>query len=256
MRAVPSGLAPRPVLRSEYLGNDYFAMVLGLAFVLHIAAIFGYYLVPTTQVMDIPVRALNIRLGDGEVQLQEGQAQPQPTVPNTSQVENAVTKLSRPETHEKAAATPTPKPAEKTPVAKAETAPDVLPTPKSIQPRQFVRSAPASVGTQSNLGNSTAKNAEIQSRYEQAISLWIEKFKVYPADARMNNLQGSTVVRIRIDRRGTIRYSALERSTGFLELDRAALDMVRRANPVPAVPSDYPTGDMFEFLIPVNFHIE
>jgi len=28
---------------------------------------------------------------------------------------------------------------------------------------------------------------------------------------------------------------------------------VRRANPVPAVPADYPAGNLIEFLFPVNF---
>ena len=29
-----------------------------------------------------------------------------------------------------------------------------------------------------------------------------------------------------------------------------------RANPVPAVPNDYPRGDLMEFLIPVSFHLQ
>jgi periplasmic protein TonB len=245
--------------RGEYLGNEHFLAVLLLSLLLHVAALLGYYLVPKAKVIDIPVRALNIRLGDGEAQLQEGQAQPQPSVPNTAAVEANMSKLTRDTTQEKAAPKPQPKPPETKPVAKQEPAPDAMAVPKSPQaPRQYVRStpAPSSRSAEATLGNSTASNAEIKSRYEQAISLWIEKFKVYPADARMQGLQGSTVIRIRIDRRGTIRYSALEGSTGYIELDRAALDMVRRANPVPAVPNDYPAGDMFEFLIPVNFHIE
>jgi len=94
------------------------------------------------------------------------------------------------------------------------------------------------------------------SRYEQLISLWIQKFKLYPADAKTQGLQGDTVVRIRIDRQGNIRYYILEHSTGIPSLDRAAIDMIRRANPVPAVPNDYPSGDLIEFLIPVNFSLK
>ncbi len=91
------------------------------------------------------------------------------------------------------------------------------------------------------------------SHYEQLISLWIQKFKIYPAEARSQGMQGETVVRIRIDRQGNIRYYVLEHSTGYQVLDRAAIDMIRRANPVPAVPADYPKGDLMEFLIPVGF---
>ncbi|MBY0406569.1 MAG: energy transducer TonB, partial [Rickettsiales bacterium] len=121
--------------------------------------------------------------------------------------------------------------------------------------KQFVRTSNAQAKGSSR-ANSTAKEAELMSRYEQLISLWIEKFKQYPMEARMQGLQGETVVRIRIDRKGNIRYYILENSTGHQELDRAAIEMVRRANPVPAVPNDYPRGDLIEFLIPVNFHLQ
>jgi protein TonB len=126
--------------------------------------------------------------------------------------------------------------------------------------KQFVRTnamqAPSAKGNGSVMGNSTAKEAEMMSRYEQLISLWIEKFKKYPDEARSQGMQGETVVRIRIDRQGTVRYYILERSTGHQVLDKAAIDMVKRANPVPAVPNDYPQGDLIEFLIPVNFHLQ
>jgi hypothetical protein len=29
--------------------------------------------------------------------------------------------------------------------------------------------------------------------------------------------------------------------------------MIRRANPVPAIPADYPAGNLIEFLIPITF---
>ena len=31
--------------------------------------------------------------------------------------------------------------------------------------------------------------------------------------------------------------------------------VIRRANPVPPVPADYPAGDQFAFRIPVNFSV-
>ena len=64
------------------------------------------------------------------------------------------------------------------------------------------------------------------------------------------------MVRIRIDRHGNIHYYELEHSTGYEMLDKAAIDMIRRANPVPAVPSDYPQGELLEFLIPVNYQLQ
>ncbi len=131
-----------------------------------------------------------------------------------------------------------------------------------VSERQFVRdlAAPTPVAKpeeKSPMGNSASKEAEVLARYEQLISMWIQKFKQYPNTAKSAGMQGETVVRIRIDRRGNVRYYTLERSTGHAELDRAAVDMIRRANPVPAVPADYPAGgEVLEFLIPVNFQLQ
>jgi protein TonB len=128
-----------------------------------------------------------------------------------------------------------------------------------VQAHQFVRDdaaqAAASNVTEASAGNS-AHDAEMVAHYEQLISQWIQKFKIYPDDARTQGTQGETVVRVRIDRHGNIRYYALEYSTGSPLLDHAAIDMIRRANPVPAVPTDYPQGEIMEFLIPVSFNLQ
>jgi periplasmic protein TonB len=233
-------------------------------------------MMPATEVMDIPVRALSIKLGDGEPMSAEAQKMAEQNNLNQTAVENIITKIAREQDMEaqeraKSVLAPMDKAIEKDnetlPKAldKAIAGADTAQVQDSAQKlsaiaKQFVRNnnvqAPSSKGTGNVLGNSTAKEAELMSRYEQLISMWIEKFKLYPNEARAQGMQGETVVRIRIDRKGNIRYYILERSTGYQVLDRAAIDMVKRANPVPSVPNDYPPGDLIEFLIPVNFHLQ
>lgn len=246
----------------EYLGYNYFAVTFVLAVILHLMAFLGYNMMPHIRIIDIPVRALNIRLGDSDVQqIQEEEQDQQPISANSKQVESVIEKLVRKTTEEKIvkkAPVPVPvAPKIKEAISPAFKTPEFV--DKSNSPRQFVRAMPAEKNDNgidgSILGNSADSKAIIKTRYEQTISLWIRKFKLYPDSARSGEMQGNTVVRIRIDRRGNIRYSALEVSTGYEELDRAALDMVRRANPVPAVPESYPDGEMFEFLIPVSFKL-
>jgi len=242
----------------EYLDNRYFLLTLMAAVLLHLSAIYAWHLLPGTQVVEIPISALNIKLGDGD---ETPDVQPA----NKNDVEDVISKMVQPQeldAHK-------PDTSAKNPAAQAlDKAMAVPPESSALAQesahklagiaRQFVRAN----GTQANSKNAapaagnSAKEAEMMSRYEQLISLWIEKFKLYPADARAQGMQGETVVRIRIDRQGNIRYYILERSTGFQPLDAAAIDMVKRANPVPAVPNDYPKGDLIEFLIPVNFHLQ
>lgn len=214
------------------LSDRHFAMVVGLAFLLHLSAFVAWSVSPKQAVQEISIRSMNIRLGDGDDTPPEAMNElPAAPATNAPQVEAIIDQVAQ------EAAKPQPQ-------APADGA------------RQYVRETnmPRAKTTEKK-GKGGAKDAEIMSRYTQMISLWIQKFKVYPEEARQQGLKGSTVVRIRIDRRGNIRYYALERSTGIEALDKAALDMIKRANPVPAVPADYPEGESFEFLVPVNFSL-
>ncbi|MFO0388826.1 MAG: energy transducer TonB [Alphaproteobacteria bacterium] len=260
---------------AEMLGSNHFAVAVAAAVALHMLALFIYHISPKTQVIDIPVRALNIKLSEDDLLTEEEIKLATPTNSNYSQVENTITRLVRSQEAEAAR--------EKSVVKSIDKAFDnvvKIPTDKKLYKfdmrsegvksaapvmpvvaRQFVRdlAAPTPVAKpeQAPLSNSASKEAEVLARYEQLISMWIQKFKQYPNAAKSAGMQGETVVRIRIDRRGNVKYYSLERSTGHADLDRAAVDMIRRANPVPAAPADYPTGgEVLEFLIPVNFQLQ
>lgn len=100
-------------------------------------------------------------------------------------------------------------------------------------------------------GTGMSADQQVRASYEKTISAWIGQHKIYPASAR--GREGRAVLRIRIDRHGYVRYYALEESSGIAVLNSAAIDMIRRANPVPAVPENYPAGNLIEFLIPITF---
>ncbi|MGV6875613.1 energy transducer TonB family protein [Pseudochelatococcus sp. B33] len=50
--------------------------------------------------------------------------------------------------------------------------------------------------------------------------------------------QGTAYVRFRIDDNGNVLTASIARPSGYLELDAEVLDLVRRASPAPAPPSD------------------
>ncbi len=155
----------------------------------------------------------------------------------------------------------------------AAPAPVIAPVQPAIapNPQRYVREnglpslapitgdAPAVQGTQNGsmggVGTQTMLTAkaedEIRTRYEQQISLWIEKHHIYPQEA--GRATGRVVMRVRVDRQGYVRYYAVERGSGNVYLDRAAIEMVRRANPMPAAPANYPASNLIEFLIPILF---
>ena len=144
-----------------------------------------------------------------------------------------------------------------------------MPVAVAPQPQQYVREvgAPSSqvvaaavkaaapdgaIGGEGATTAMTEQTAQaIRAKYETEISSWIQRHKYYPPAA--GGREGRAVIRMRIDRAGNVRYYAIEQSSGMAALDDAALDMIRRANPVPAVPENYPAANLVEFLIPITF---
>jgi periplasmic protein TonB len=258
---------------NRYLTRGDFLKMLALAILLHALAFGIAALAPRDTVTDIPVRALSFRLG-GSPQMPSSQpvavpaaSTPAPVAPPVMQAastdswsatdEEPPSELPEPL---KPMVKPAPQP--KTPRVTPQTelpaayqpaaaTPAIAPTPQ-----QYVREVGGAPG-----GTAGAKASEttmteqtmqaIRSRYEQEISGWIERHKFYPAEA--SGREGRAIVRVRIDRAGNVRYYAIEQSTGLAVLDNAALDMIRRANPVPGVPTNYPAGNLVEFLIPISF---
>ena len=152
------------------------------------------------------------------------------------------------------------------PNIKREVVRQQLNSPRDKTPKRYVRSnqLTAKLGSKkpsklvknggSVIGNSSSKGAEAQKRYTQTISLWIDKHKVYPAAARAAGEGGKVILRVRINRQGRVLRFLLEKSSGSEAIDRAITQMIDAANPLPAVPSDYPDNKPYlEFLIPINF---
>ncbi|MFP1133309.1 TonB family protein [Asticcacaulis sp. W401b] len=78
----------------------------------------------------------------------------------------------------------------------------------------------------------------------------IEKHKRYPAAAR--GRQGVVQVRFKMDREGRVLSSSVSRSSGSGALDRAALDTLKRASPLPKPPADIP-GNPIELAFDIEF---
>lgn len=98
-----------------------------------------------------------------------------------------------------------------------------------------------------------ATRAEWQAAVQKAIA----SRKLYPGILRRlraagYTTSGSTVVGFTIDREGRLTMLEVSRSSGVPEVDEAALDMVRRAAPLPKPPPDLP-GATVKLSLPVSF---
>jgi len=91
------------------------------------------------------------------------------------------------------------------------------------------------------------------SNYKGKVASKLRRAKRYPREARRKNLEGTARVAFTITRSGAVSGIRLARSSGHALLDRAALEMVRRAAPMPKFPSEITVARM-SLQVPVRFN--
>lgn len=78
----------------------------------------------------------------------------------------------------------------------------------------------------------------------------------YPRAAMAQRQQGVPYIRFVMDRDGHVLSATLERSSGFPDLDREAVALPRRAQPLPKPPADKQSGQAtIELVVPVEFFL-
>lgn len=265
---------------NTYLGMQHFYATLVAALLVHLAILTVYSLWPKQKVTDIPVRALSFKIGGQNRVAAYGTPEVPTPAPRPVMQPKSVAKPPAARTNEWRPAkiepparrqrpvdnvqAPTPVPEPVTEPVLIAPAPQPVPQPAiAPEPQRYIREygAPQTAGlgiengalggrgTENMMTNETAET--VRARYEQIISVWIERHKIYPQQA--NRAEGIVQMRVRVDRQGYVRYYVIERSSGNAALDSAAIEMIRRANPVPAAPPNYPAENLIEFLIPISF---
>ena len=94
---------------------------------------------------------------------------------------------------------------------------------------------------------------DARPNWEGTIVAHLERFRRYPARARAARQQGTITIRFRMNKAGMVLSSIIVKKSGYYDLDQAALDTLKRAQPLPAIPADL--GDEVELTIPVEFQL-
>lgn len=88
--------------------------------------------------------------------------------------------------------------------------------------------------------------------YRATLSAWLSRHKQYPRRARRLGQQGTAVLHFVIDRNGKVLEWDISSSSGHRLLDAAVETMIRRSDPLPAMPASM-TVSKLELTVPVNF---
>ncbi|MET0365024.1 MAG: energy transducer TonB [Sphingobium sp.] len=89
--------------------------------------------------------------------------------------------------------------------------------------------------------------------WEALVLAHLERYRIYPARAKAARQQGTVQVRFTLNRKGEVLALSIAKASPFFGLDQAAVDTVRRAQPLPPVPETFP--DPIELAIPVEFYL-
>lgn len=162
-----------------------------------------------------------------------------------------------PEQVERREARPKPKPEILTPLPLVQLS---LPTPTVREVRKPFEevinpgpTVPETTAPKSIAAPAAARlSSDVSQSWEARLLAHLEQYRRFPARARAARQQGTVHVRFRMNRAGSVLSMSVLRSSGFATLDQAALDTLKRAQPLPAIPED--RSDEIELTIPVEFY--
>ena len=152
------------------------------------------------------------------------------------------------EKEEKAAASPSPEPGQDAARAAsmpAQASSSATPAPTAVR-------GPQAAPFNSDTPSTSAAPASWQSR----VLGHLARFKRYPGDARQRKRAGAAWVRFQVDRDGKLLASELVTSSGTVLLDREALQVLQRAQPLPAPPGNVLHQGTVTVTLPVSFKLE
>ncbi|MBN9672293.1 energy transducer TonB [Roseibium aggregatum] len=101
-------------------------------------------------------------------------------------------------------------------------------------------------------GKSKDGGTRARSNYKGKVSAKLRRAKRYPKEASRKNIKGTVVVTFVIASSGSVSGIRVVRSSGNSVLDRAGIDMVRRASPMPKFPKDISEKRM-PMTVPIQF---
>ncbi len=142
-----------------------------------------------------------------------------------------------------------PEPAVAVPIA-----PPPQPYAEKLPPPAVTLAAPqAAVPAHATQAVLPGKKEDVKA-YIAALMRQLNRHKTYPVELKKAKTEGRVVLLFTLDKSGRLLASAVKQSSGHPDLDRAALAMLARANPLPAIP-DFMERDELALAIPVEYSL-
>ncbi|WP_297202058.1 energy transducer TonB [uncultured Pluralibacter sp.] len=109
--------------------------------------------------------------------------------------------------------------------------------------------------TAAPLDTDAAQASSQQVSWEALVKGKINKMRNYPQDARRRRRSGTVILTFSVDASGNLLGEKLLASSGTMSLDRAAMQALNNARPLPPPPSVILKGGIHRVTLPVEFEL-
>jgi protein TonB len=99
-----------------------------------------------------------------------------------------------------------------------------------------------------------AENGQAREDFVARLLAQLNHYKQYPRAARQARIQGVVMLHFVMDAQGRVLQADIAKSSGRPILDQEVLALIRRAQPLPALPADFPTRTL-DAVVPVEFSL-
>jgi protein TonB len=82
----------------------------------------------------------------------------------------------------------------------------------------------------------------------------LNRFKQYPRAARQARIEGVVMLHFVMGADGRVQRFEIAKSSGHAVLDNEVLALIQRAQPLPAIPADYPSRSL-DAVVPIEFSL-
>jgi len=172
----------------------------------------------------------------------QAEDRPRETPVESEEPDRVVTPETPPEEPKEVVETPAPETSQQ---ADASTPSEAAAPPSVETPRAAETSTAPTPGT-------GASATRVRSDWQRQLIRQLDRNKRFPPGA--SRREAEIVVTFTIDRMGKLLDARIAKGSGDARLDAAALDMMRRADPLPA-PPPVMADDGLTFTLPVNFTV-
>ncbi|MDR3409202.1 MAG: energy transducer TonB [Methylovirgula sp.] len=276
MRAMPASFAETILPPQEHGGWRRWGLAAAIVVAVHLALLTAYILTPHDDrppgappdavMIDLaPVAVAPPPQDEVDTPPQPDQVQPDQPPPPTPNIPPPPDQPPPPVTDTTAPPEPDVLPAEQPEVVMSAPPP---PPPKPMVEKQVEKPKPTHhlpkpqrriKSTRADLPRAARQSAPMAGLNGAAVADWKSEIvmrimgaKEYPEEARAQGVGGTALVAFSVSSGGSIRGVRLARSSGSAILDRAAVETVRRANPVPPAPAGVNGG---AFTVPLHFSV-